>query len=593
MLAPSIVAECSAADHVPAKREDWPQRVAAWISAGAIVAIKGLGGYHLACDATDAVVVARLRRRKRRDRKPFALMARDLTAIERYCFLSVEERKLLAAAAAPIVLLVRRDGSLPAELAPGLDLLGFMLPYTPLHHLLMRALDRPIVLTSGNVSDEPQCIDDEAAHRQLADIADAWVTHGREIVHRLDDSVARVMNGVPRLLRRGRGHAPAPFVLPAGFEDAPPVFAAGGMLKNTFGLLQEGQAVLSQHHGDLDHPAAFADYRRNIALYRTLFDHAPGIVAVDRHPEYLSTKVATEWAERDGLALVAVQHHHAHVASCLAENGVQRTARPVLGIALDGLGMGEEGALWGGELLLADYRTYRRIGCLKPVALLGGERAVREPWRNTYAYLAAALGWKQCCARYPALEIVRFLAAQPTAAFDAMLANGFQAPRASSCGRLFDAVAAAIGLCCVRAAYEGEPAMALEAAARACPPSAAQPYPFAASEADGLIQIDSAPMWCALLDDLARSTVPAVLAARFHAGLAQAICTVAAECARRHAIDSVALTGGVFQNQVLLEALSWQLQARGLNVLTHARVPAGDGGLALGQALVAAAQAME
>lgn len=562
------------------------------LAAGAIVAIKGVGGYHLACDATNADAVERLRDRKRRARKPFALMAKDLASIERYCHVSTTERQVLESAAAPIVLLERRSDALPEALAPGARTFGFMLPYTPLHHLLMRAVDRPLVMTSGNLSDEPQCITDDDAKCRLTSVADAWITHDREIANRIDDSVMRVMDGTARMLRRARGFAPAPIALPAGFENARCVLAMGGMLKNTFCLLKDGHALLSQHGGDLDHPLAYLDYRKNLDLYCGMFGHTPELIAVDCHPAYPSTRLGAERAARDGLALIAVQHHHAHLASCLAEHGVRLETEPVLGVTLDGLGMGEQDELWGGEFLLGDYRSFRRVARFKPVALLGGERAMAEPWRNTYAHLAAALGWEACQKQHGELELLHYLQAKPLATFDAMLARGVNAPLASSCGRLFDAVAAAVGVCREQTSYEGEAAVALEALLQAEDAQRVTPYPFALVEDAYMMVIDPAPMWRALLGDLAAQVPPRTISARFHAGLAQTIGAMAQRIASAESISKVALTGGVFHNRTLLVRVSADLRARGLQVLTHARVPAGDGGLALGQAAVAAARSV-
>ena len=361
------------------------------IAQGEIIAVKGLGGYHLACDATNLAAVSRLRRLKRRDAKPFALMARDLAVIRRYCAIDAVEERALKSVEAPIVLLrAKGPEHLPEAVAPGLDTLGFMLPTTPLHLLLVDQFEHPLVMTSGNISDEPAVIDDAEAHRQLAEIASFALTHDRAIANRVDDSVVRVMSGRPRVLRRARGYAPAPLRLPNGFENAPDLLAMGGELKATFCLVKDGQAILSQHQGDLENAATFDDYKKNLALYQSLFDHAPSAIVVDRHPEYLSSKLGRAEADARALPLIDVQHHHAHVAACLAENGRPLHAPPALGIVLDGLGFGDDGAIWGGEFLLADYLGYERLARLKPVAMPGGAQAVREPWRNLYAHLKAA-----------------------------------------------------------------------------------------------------------------------------------------------------------------------------------------------------------
>jgi hydrogenase maturation protein HypF len=370
----------------------------------------------------------------------------------------------LRSPAAPIVVLrAESPERVASAVAPGQRTLAFMLPYTPLHHLLLERIDRPIVLTSGNLSDEPQCIGNDEARLKLAGIADYGLLHDRDIVNRIDDSVTRVIDGEVRVLRRARGYAPAPIALPEGFAAAPPVLAMGGELKNTFCLVKNGQAIVSHHLGDLEDAATFAEYRRSLALYCKLFDHAPQILAIDRHPQYLSTQLGQEWATRDGLALEEVQHHHAHIASCMAEHGVPLRAPRVLGIALDGLGYGDGGNLWGGEFLIADYLGFTRVGRFKPVAMPGGAQAAREPWRNTFAHVDNAFGWERCLGDYSDLELVRFLETRPLTALRAMIRNNVNSPPASSCGRLFDAVAAALGICRERVSYEGQAAIELEA----------------------------------------------------------------------------------------------------------------------------------
>ena len=576
--------------------DDAVAAAAAQIAGGAIVAVMGIGGFHLACDATNEAAVARLRAGKRRYGKPFALMARDLAVIRRYADPDAAECRLLESSAAPIVLL-RAAGPdrLPEAVAPGLDQLGFMLPYTPLHVLLMERLDRPVVMTSGNLSDEPQAIDNDEAVERLGAIADVALLHDRAIVNRIDDSVIRIAAGAPRILRRARGYAPAEIALPPGFAAAPPILAFGGELKSTFCLVKNGAAILSQHQGDLENAAAFADYEKNLGLYTALFDHRPTILATDRHPDYLSTKHARAAAQQSGLPLITVQHHHAHIASCLAENGWPLEAGPVLGIALDGLGYGDDGAIWGGEFLLADYRSYRRLGTLKPVAMLGGAQAIREPWRNTYAHLAAAFGWPHVAAEYGALELVRALAQKPLATFDAMLQRGLNVPVASSCGRLFDAVAAAVGLCREQALHEGQGAMLLEASVDPSALAGADAYPFAIEPLPGTMLrcIEPRSMWQALLDDLVCGTLPGAIAARFHRGLARAIVDMAATVMQSGtSVDAIALSGGCFQNRILLEEVVAGLQPLGRRILLQSEVPSNDGGLALGQAAVAAATAL-
>lgn len=569
---------------------------------GHVVAVKGLGGVQLACDATQEAAVGRLRRLKARDGKPFALMARDLEMVRRYCDVGEAEAALLRSPAAPIVVMTRRDGiNVAPSVAPGVATLGIMLPNAPLHHLLLRRMDRPIVLTSGNRSDEPQCIDDDPAKARLGHIAEFFLLHDRPIAQRVDDSVVKVVGGIPRVIRRSRGYAPASVSLPKGFESVPRVLAMGGELKNTFCLMGGGRALLSHHIGDLEDALTYEDYRRAIGHYRELFAHVPEMIAVDRHPDYLSSKLGHGLAAERTLPISAVQHHHAHIAACLFEHRIPLDHPPVLGIALDGLGYGDDGQLWGGEFLIADYRSAARAGTFKPVPMLGGEQAVKEPWRNTYAHLMAELGWARFAMNYADLDLHGYLAGKPRAALDRMLARGINSPAASSCGRLFDAVAAAIGLCRDHAGYEGQAAVELEQMVDR--PTLEQEdeslaYPFAIPflKHAKLPYIEPLAMWQALLGDLVLRTPLPVMAARFHKGLALAVCAMADKITKvdegERVMRHVALSGGVFQNTVLCELVTAKLEAMGFIVLSHRQVPSNDGGLALGQAAVAAARAL-
>ncbi|HEY4016872.1 MAG TPA: carbamoyltransferase HypF [Polyangiaceae bacterium] len=569
---------------------------------GEIVAIKGIGGFHLACDATRTDAVVALRARKRRYDKPFALMARSIDVIRGYCTVTDADVALLEDPASPVVVMNQAcSGSLPDAVAPGLRTLGFMLPYTPLHHLLLRRMDRPIVLTSGNLGDEPQCTRNDEAVARLADIAPYILLHDRDIEHRVDDSVVRVMSGAPRILRRARGHAPSALDLPPGLERARPAVGMGGELKSTFCLVMDGKAILAQHIGDLENAPTLADYERQLELYARLFGHVPERVVVDAHPDYLSGEVGRKWARAHGAPVSSVHHHHAHVASCMAENAWPLDGGPVVGVALDGLGLGEEGELWGGEFLLADYRSCRRVGTFKPVALLGGSQAMREPWRNTYAHLMAEMGWAEFKMNFDDLELCRFLESKPRAALDTMLRRGDGAPLASSCGRLFDAVAAAIGICRDSASYEGHAAILLEAAVdretlRAEDDELAYPFQVPRLRTTGLPYVEPLAMWRALLGDLILRTPPGVMAARFHKGLAKAIVHMVDKCTRRdgeRAVRQVALSGGVFQNKVLLEEVTQRLQKADFHVLTHRQSPSNDGGLSLGQVIVDAARQID
>jgi hydrogenase maturation protein HypF len=576
----------------------------ALLQKGEIVAVKGLGGFHLACDATNSDVVARIRRAKRREAKPFALMAASIDIMRRYCTIDEDEERLLGGATAPIVLL-RADGPLrlPEDIAPGLTTLGFMLPTTPLHYLLLRRFDRPVVMTSANVSDQPQVIDNAEARERLGDIATWALVHDREIANRVDDSVVRVMAGKSRTFRRARGFAPSPIRLPPGFEATPQLLAMGGELKATFALVKDGEAILSQHQGDLENAATFDDYRKAMALYNELFDHSPIAFVVDRHPEYISSKLARGWAQSRPTALIEVQHHHAHVAACLAENGYPLDAAPVLGIVLDGLGWGDDGTVWGGEFLLADYRHYQRLGLFKPVAMLGGAQAAREPWRNLYAHLMAEMGWAEFAMNFAELDLFADLERRPRGALDAMSRNGVNAAKASSCGRLFDAVAAALNLCRDRQAYEGEAGARLEAivdrdAMREDREESAYPFAIPNLCDSGLPYVEPLAMWRAILGDMILGTPAPIMATRFHKGLAKVIVAMATKLAGRDdddlpRFDTIALSGGCFQNRVLFEEVANRLEKENFRVLTHARVPTNDGGLALGQAAIGAALLIE
>ena len=583
------------------------------LARGQIVAIKGLGGYQLACDATQPAAVARLRALKARERKPFALMAANVDAVRRWCDVSAAEADLLQSPAGPIVLLARRcPAPLPGiadTVAPGLATLGFMLPSTGLLHLALRRMQRPIVLTSGNLSDEPQAITFDALAQRFGSGAgldigsgiDFVLDHDRPITRRVDDSVVRVVDGGAQVLRRARGHAPEPISLPPGFDAAPTVLAYGGELKNTFCLLRAGQATLSPHLGDLSEPSTRLDYQRALQDLQSFFAFTPALRACDAHPDYQASRLAHQDAALQGQTAVAVLHHHAHIAACLVDNGWPLDAGPVVGVALDGLGYGDGGEWWGGEFAVADYRQFRRLGSFKPVALLGGDAAVHEPWRNTYAHLMVELKWPAFAMNFSALALFKFLDAKPRPLLDAMLQKQLNSPLASSCGRLFDAVAAAIGICREQAAYEGQGAVEMEAlitadALQAADAALAYPFAIPRLKSTGLPYIEPLAMWHALLGDLVLGTPLPTMALRFHQGLANVIVKMVDKVAQAHDADrplrTAALSGGVFQNRVLLALVSQQLRALGYRVLTHHRVPCNDGGLALGQAAVAAACAL-
>jgi len=572
-------------------RRDAIEAAAALIDSAAIVAIKGIGGFHLACDARNAPAVARLRERKHRTDKPFALMARDVSMIEEYAKLSDTERALLEQPAAPIVLLDQQENG--AKLAPGIapaqSTLGFMLPYTPLHHLLFEDVSYPLVMTSGNRSDEPQCIANDDARGRLAGIADAFLMHDRDVVNRLDDSVARVMAGKPRVMRRARGYAPSPLPLPHGFERAPGILAMGAELKSTFCLLGKGRAIVSQHMGDLEEAATHADYRANLKLYREIFRFEPELIAIDAHPDYHSTQWGQSIARDAGLQLETVHHHHAHVAAVLAEHGLPLQTGPVIGIALDGLGFGEKGELWGGEFLLADYRSCRRVAAFAPVALIGGAKAMREPWRNALAHLHTFLCWERIDKLYSDAEVIQRLKKKAVGAALQMMERGLNTPPSSSAGRLFDAVAAMVGISFDAASYEGQAAIELEALAAPAMSRATDGYRGALVEGDPA-RLDWTPLWCGILEDLAAGIDAPLIAARFHLGLAEILAETATSLAQKHGCKTIVLCGGVFQNKLLLEATVEALAPHGIEVLSPSLFPAGDGAISLGQAVIAAAR---
>lgn len=542
---------------------------------GRVVAVKGLGGYHLAVDALNDRAVRILRSRKRRAEKPFAVMVPDLAAAERLCEMDEAGRGLLGSVRRPIVLMPRRTGAeLAASVAPGRRDLGLVLPYTPLHHLLCAQVALPYVLTSGNLSDEPIAHRDDEAFRRLAGVADAFLTHDRPIHTRADDSVVRVVAGSPLPVRRARGHAPEPLPLPS---PAPrPVLACGAELKSTFCLVRGRRAFVSPHLGDLEHPDTLRSFTTGIAHHRRLFGIDPALIAHDLHPEYLSTKYAHDLADATGAELVGVQHHHAHIASCLVDNAV---CGPVIGVAFDGLGYGTDGTLWGGEFLIADLGGFRRTAHFTPVPLPGGAAAVREPWRMAAAYLDACGDERD--GRGDGLAVRR----RNSDRWEQVLAvarTGVHAPLTSSVGRLFDAVAALLGLRDT-VSYEGQAAVELEQ----CADRAVTEAYVARVLDDG--RIHGADLVREVVADLRAGRAREVVAARFHNGVARVVLDVCRSLRETTGLALVALSGGVFQNALLLDRTATALRRHGFRVLTHRRVPPNDGGISLGQAAVAAA----
>ena len=551
---------------------------------GSIVAIKGIGGFHLAGLASSESAVARMRTRKRRPRKPLALMAASLQQISQIADFDGAEANLLTSQRGPIVLLKRRtDADLAESLAPGHDRIGVMLPTSPLHTLLLDHVGAPLVMTSANESGVPQCISNERARTLLGPVADAILFHDRDIVSRVDDSVLRLDEAGPCMLRRARGYAPEPFILPVGLRSGPSVFAAGADLKSAFAFADQGEVVVSQHLGDLDDMETRQAYAESAELYASIFERKPKMVAFDSHPAYASAAMGAQMALAWDAEILRVQHHHAHLASCLAENGWSQGK--ALGIILDGTGYGDDQTIWGGEFLLGDYAGYRRIGHFLPVPMIGADKASTEPWRNAFAHLATAFGPVFMQQHWSRISGARGLSGQHSVqTLTGIMAARKLSPLSSSAGRLFDAAAWLIGLMPEHIDYEGQAGMELEALA--------VPHMGTARHYGNLPQspvLSWHSLWEGMMDDLAAEMPAGLLAARFHQTVIAAACNCAVKLCREHRIQTVALSGGVFQNSLLLEGIRQRLTERGLKVLYHSNFPANDGGIALGQAAIAIA----
>lgn len=575
------------------------------IRKGKIAAIKGLGGFHLACLATNTEIVAELRHRKKRSNKAFALMVRNAEMAAQYGKFSSEELTLLQSQAAPIVLVDKGKISLPEQVAPGLHQFGIMLPNTPLHHLLMAHFDEPLIMTSGNVSNMPQLITNQEAATELAGIADFMLAHNRPITNRVDDSVARIVNGKPALIRRARGYAPAPLSLPKGFERAPDLIAFGGELKSTFCMIKDQCAILSQHLGDLEHVPTFNAYQQTIALYTDLFEHQPTARAIDKHPEYLSSKYGAEQSEKDNLPLIQIQHHHAHMASAMGENDHGREEGACLALIMDGVGFGEDGTIWGGELLLGDYSSFKRIGSFPAIPIPGGSAAIKQPWRNLVAHLNHTIGWETYCKENSTLPLTDYLRQKPVPTLIAMINKGLNAPKASSCGRLFDAVAAALNLSADEVTYEGEAAMQLEALVNNNDWQKLDPSSLYKASYDDhcndQINLNFTPLWQGIFADLRAGMANRLIATKFHKSLTLILLDWVSAWLHNNRMmndkgeqpTKIILSGGCFQNKTLIEALIPMLEDIGLPPLIHHKLPANDGSLSYGQALIAAARLME
>jgi hydrogenase maturation protein HypF len=548
-----------------AKRHAALRAAAEAIRQGQIVAVKGLGGFHLMADARDAEAIRRLRQRKHREEKPFAVMAPSLEAARALCHIDHAEEALLTSRERPIVLLCRRpDAAIAEEVAPGNPTLGLMLPYTPLHHILTAELDFPVIATSGNLSDEPIAVDNDDALDRLGEIADLFLVHDREIVRPVDDSVTRVLRSRPQILRRARGYAPASISVEPMPEG---ILALGGHLKAALALTREDGVVLSPHIGDLESSLSRDTFEAVADSVLQLYETKPRVLACDLHPDYHTTRLAEAWAQEQGLPLARVQHHLAHVAAGMAEHGL---APPVLGVAWDGTGFGTDGTIWGGEFLLVTEDGWKRVGHLRPFRLPGGEAAIREPRRAAFGLLYEVFGKDVATMRH--LPPAASFSEPERRTLAAMLEKGMNAPVTTSAGRLFDGVSALLGLRQGNG-YEGQAACALEWAVA---PDDRASYPFAVTGNT----VDWAPALHAILDDVEAGIPVGLIAARFHAGLADAIATMAHQIV----VETVMLTGGCFQNRVLTERAVEALKLAGHRVYWHEKVPPGDGGLALGQA---------
>jgi hydrogenase maturation protein HypF len=534
---------------------------------GKIVAIKGLGGFHLACDAANENVVSELRRRKHRYGKAMAVMMKNLAQVARYCNLLTVEERLLESPRRPIVVLKQRSGT---KIAPsvtlGLPTLGVMLPYTPLHFLLLESFDEPLVMTSGNISEEPLVCSNKEALQKLGGIADCFLMHNRDIVNKIDDSVTRIINNREAVIRRARGYAPEPVMLP---EKLPEILGCGPEQKNTFCLTRDYHAFISQHIGDLDNLPTLEYYERMIDFYKHIFRINPRIVAHDLHPAYLSTQHAKSMGN---VQLISVQHHHAHIVSCMLENGI--TDR-VIGIACDGTGFGTDGNLWGGEFLLVDYRSFTRLGHFKYVRMPGGEKAIKEPYRMAYGYLYSLFG-NDTCSFQKYLDTIE---AEELLLMGQQMDRHLNAPLTSSCARLFDAVSAIINISRI-VRYEGEAAVRLEGI---IDEHVTGHYDFNLQE----LILDPSPILKGVYSDFSNGVSASTIAAKFHNTLIMALTEVCRKISSHTGIKKVCLSGGVFQNVYLLSGLIKNLTKAGLNVYWQQKIPANDGGISLGQVMIA------
>ncbi len=613
-----------AGDSIHAATEAVLAKARALLLAGKILAIKGLGGFHLACDATNANAVQRLREHKRRPHKPFAVMVPTLNDVRAYCECSPQAEALLTSPQCPIVLLKRRDirttmRSIADIVAPNTDMLGLMIPYTPLHHILLRDVGRPLVMTSGNVTEEPIAKDNDEALRRLGPLADAFLLHNRDIYARYDDAVWHLVpvgqglrptpaaprplqlprpetfgeqsspsalyrlpsTAIPQPLRRARGYAPLPVHVPFKLRS---IFATGPEMKNTFCLTRDDYAFISQHIGDMENLETLEHYEAALKTYKYLFRIEPEEVVCDLHPDYLTTRLAREYAQEAGLsAPLHVQHHHAHIASCLADNEWTPDSDPIIGVALDGTGYGEDGAIWGAEWLVGGYRGFQRVAHLEYLPLPGGDISVHKPWRIAVAYVYALLG-KEALERESIAKLVKGMAPAELILVRQQVKRHVNTPLTSSMGRLFDAVSALLGVC-REATYEAQAAIEMEQVSSVS--SDTIPYPFDLSQIDGMRIVHLASLFEALLTDLEHGVPVPQIGGRFHVTVADMVYQVCQHLRELRGLSTVALSGGVFQNRLLLGLLMPWLEAAGFEVLVHHQVPSNDGCVSLGQAMLA------
>ena len=566
---PRVWLETAAGERVDC--DDVIREAARLLASGSILAIKGLGGFHLACDAYDEKAVDSLRKRKGRPDKPLAVMVSNLDEVRRECFCDEEEAALLSSPHAPIVLLMQREESrIARNVAPGNNYVGAMLAYTPLHLLLLADFARPLVMTSGNITEEPIAKDNEEAKQRLEGLADYFLLHDRDIHSRYDDSVYIVTETRPQPVRRARSYAPFPIRLPFG---STPLLAVGAQEKNSFCLTRDQYAFVSQHIGDLDNIETLEHFAATIELYKKLFRINPELITHDLHPDYLSTRYALEM--KGELPVVGVQHHHAHIVSCMVDNGIMT---PVIGVAFDGSGFGPDGTVWGGEFIIARPDGFERVGRIEPLPMPGGELAIRKPYRLAIAYLYRLLG------HVPDLPFARDVSEEEKDVIIQQLEKGINAPMTSSCGRLFDAVSALLNVRKV-ITFEGQAAIELEMLSRQ--DGDAQAYAYGLTKHGGMWEVRIGPLLEAILNDT-RSGVPVrEIGLRFHETIARLTRDMVARVAKAAGISRVALSGGCFQNRLLLRRTVPLLREAGLEVLLHHQVPCNDGGIALGQAAIA------